>query len=155
MIQNSAIIELKKPTRFVTEKPMESEELKILLAKHGLRKTKVRFALLHHFRTVHHAQSYKDLQSALMSDIDKSTLYRNLSSFEEVGIIHRIDDHSGISKYALGGKAPKGSEHAHFVCDRCETVYCLEASQLPELNVPEGFKASQVQTIVKGICAKC
>lgn len=134
---------------------MESEELKLLLVKHGLRKTKVRLALLRHFHHAHHAQSYKDLQSALTNDIDKSTLYRNLSSFEEVGIIHRIDDHSGISKYALGGIPSKGSEHAHFVCDRCETVYCLEASTPPELKVPEGFKASQVQTIVKGICAKC
>ena len=126
-----------------------------LLRAKGLKKTKVRTSLLQHFMQMKHAQSYGDLQVALRSQIDKSTLYRNLTSFERVGIIHRINDHSGIAKYAFGEAQGHGNEHAHFVCEYCETVYCMEGLAPLQLEVPKGFKTKQVQTIVKGICAKC
>ena len=101
-----------------------------LLEQKGLKKAKVRMALLQHFMTLDHAQSYSGLQLALEREIDKSTLYRNLTSFEQVGIIHSINDHSGVTKYAFGQSPEKGKEHAHFVCEECETVYCLKADTL-------------------------
>ncbi|MEM9077319.1 MAG: transcriptional repressor [Bacteroidota bacterium] len=126
-----------------------------ILERKGLRKTKVRKALLHHFLQMEHAQSYSDLQLALKSEIDKSTLYRNLTSFEQAGIIHRINDHSGTFKYAFGELPKNGHDHAHFVCESCDTVYCMELSTPLEINVPDGFKTNNVQTIIKGVCAKC
>lgn len=126
-----------------------------LLAQKGLKKTKVRMALLQHFLHLDHAQSYSDLQLALKNEIDKSTLYRNLTSFEQAGIIHRINDHSGVSKYAFGAVPRGGQEHAHFVCESCETVYCMEISEILQINIPKGFKTNNIQTIVKGICSKC
>lgn len=126
-----------------------------LLEEKGLKKTKVRIALVRHFAHMEHAQSYSDLQAALAREVDKSTLYRNLTSFEQAGIIHRINDHSGIAKYAFGESPVAGSEHAHFVCESCETVYCMEGMLPLQLNVPQGFKTNKVQTIIKGICADC
>ena len=126
-----------------------------LLEQKGLKKTRVRMALLQHFMKMDHAESYNDLRLALENDVDKSTLYRNLTSFEEAGIIHSINDHSGISKYAFGASPHKGVDHAHFVCESCETVYCMEGLGLQRPEVPEGFKTTEVQTIIKGICSKC
>ena len=126
-----------------------------LLEKKGLKKTKVRVALIQHFMNMDHAQSYNDLQSALVNDVDKSTLYRNLTSFEEAGIIHRINDHTGIAKYAFGKSPITGKEHAHFVCECCETVYCVEGLTPNQIHVPKGFKTKNVQTIIRGICADC
>ncbi len=126
-----------------------------LLEQKGLKKTKVRMALLNHFFQLEHAQSYVDLQLSLRSEIDKSTLYRNLTSFEKAGIIHRINDHSGTSKYAFGASPKNGGKHAHFVCENCDTVYCIDLSSPIEVNVPEGFKTKKVQTIIKGLCSKC
>ncbi len=126
-----------------------------LLEQKGLKKTKVRMALLQHFMRTDHAESYNDLQSALANDVDKSTLYRNLASFEQAGIIHSINDHSGIAKYAFGASPNMGIDHAHFVCESCETVYCMEELTLQRPEVPEGFKTTKVQTIIKGICSKC
>ena len=126
-----------------------------LLEKKGLKKTKVRLALIQHFVNLDHAQSYSDLQADLVKEIDKSTLYRNLTSFEQAGIIHRINDHTGVAKYAFGESPIQGNEHAHFVCDCCETVYCMEGLTSNNINVPEGFKTNKVQTIIRGICADC
>ncbi len=131
------------------------KEIVELLHDKGLKKTKIRVALLQHFVQLEHAQSYSDLQKVLTGKIDKSTLYRNLTSFEQVGIIHRIDDHSGTAKYAFGESPVSGKEHAHFVCECCETVYCMEGLEPLQVKVPKGFKTKKVQTIIKGICSKC
>lgn len=134
---------------------MKNESYKRLLEQKGLKKTKVRLALLQHFMNMEHALSYNDLQAALVKEVDKSTLYRNLASFEQAGIIHSINDNSGIAKYAFGEPPLQGSEHAHFVCECCETVYCMEERAPLQLNVPKGFKTNKVQTILRGICADC
>lgn len=126
-----------------------------ILEEKGLKKTKVRLDLLHHFLGLDHAQSYSDLQLALNREIDKSTLYRNLISFEKAGIIHRINDHTGTSKYAFGESPKTGDDHAHFVCEECETVYCMELINPLQISVPNGFKTSNIQTVVKGTCDKC
>lgn len=134
---------------------MEIQNTSQLLKKKGLKKTKLRLELINHFIKVKHAQSYTDLKQVLVENTDKSTLYRNLAIFEQVGLIHRINDNSGISKYALGASPSSGNEHAHFVCESCEAVYCLEKSVIIKPNVPGGFKTRSVQTIVKGVCANC
>lgn len=134
---------------------MKKESYERLLKQKGLKKTKVRMSLIQHFINMEHAQSYNDLQAAFVEELDKSTLYRNLASFEQAGIIHRIDDHSGMAKYAFGESPMEGNGHAHFVCECCETVYCMEGSVPIQPIVPKGFQTNQVQTIVKGICANC
>ncbi len=126
-----------------------------LLEGKGLKKTKLRMELMQHFKNARHAQSYSDLKKVLVEPADKSTLYRNLSIFEEVGLIHSINDHTGIAKYAFGASPSSGHEHAHFVCECCETVYCVKGVPELQLDVPKGFKAKNVQTIIMGICANC
>ena len=133
---------------------MTSQEAAHILQQNGLKRTKLRMALLRHFASVSHAQSYEDIKQAI-AETDKSTLYRNLAAFSEAGLIHSINDHSGISKYAYGGSPVQGNDHAHFVCENCETVYCMDGLASPQINVPKGFKMKKVQTIVRGICADC
>ncbi|WP_422349950.1 Fur family transcriptional regulator [Flagellimonas sp.] len=126
-----------------------------LLDQKGLKKTKLRLELVKHFKDAKHAQSYSDLKEIMGEGVDKSTLYRNLSAFEEVGLIHGINDHSGITKYALGASPSAGQEHAHFVCESCETVYCVKGMTEIQMKVPSGFKAKNIQTIIRGTCANC
>ncbi len=126
-----------------------------LIKRKGLKKTKLRLALIHHFIKTPHAKSYADIKQAFPQTTDKSTLYRNLAAFERAGLIHSINDHSGITKYAFGAAPIKGNEHAHFVCEYCETVYCMEGLAPLQLDVPLGFKTNKVQTIIRGTCAAC
>ena len=120
----------------------------------NLKRTKLRLALLNCLMTTKHAQSYLDLREKLGGGVDKSTLYRNLSAFEEAGIIHRINDHSGVAKYAFGNVHDHGKNHAHFVCEECETVFCVESPDIA-INVPKGFNVKNVQTIITGTCSDC
>lgn len=108
-----------------------------------------------HFINAQHAQSYMDIKEAMEEGIDKSTLYRNLATFEKAGLIHSINDHTGVTKYAYGDAPELGNEHAHFVCERCETVYCMEGLTPLGIEVPKGFKTNKVRTIIQGICSKC
>lgn len=134
---------------------MEKISLEQLFKENNLKRTKLRVALLKCFIDAQHAQSYLNLKESLGKNVDKSTLYRNLSAFEEAGIIHRINDHSGVSKYAFGKMNNHIGDHAHFVCEKCETVYCITKLNEAEINVPKGFKTKNVQTIIRGICADC
>ncbi len=134
---------------------MNIENTHRLLKEGRLKKTKLRLALLKCFMDCHSAQSYTDIKNKLGQEVDKSTLYRNLSAFEEAGLIHRINDHTGISKYAFGNVKDPHHNHAHFVCESCNTVYCMDDIQIEELNVPQGFKAKSVQTILRGTCSDC
>nr|WP_299382799.1 transcriptional repressor [Allomuricauda sp.] len=147
---NSAIKMLEKITVDIFNDSSQN-----LLEKKGLKKTKLRLELIQHFKEAKHAQAYSDLKQALVSDVDKSTLYRNLSIFEEVGLIHGINDHTGVTKYALGSEPSSGHGHAHFVCECCETVYCMNGTTELQFEMPHGFKPKNVQTIIKGICANC
>ncbi|MBL6644719.1 MAG: transcriptional repressor [Flavobacteriaceae bacterium] len=134
---------------------MNHQQADQLIQQKGFKKTKLRLALIHHFVKTPYAQSYADIKRALSASTDKSTLYRNLTAFEQAGLIHSINDHSGVTKYALGEVPIKGSEHAHFVCECCDTVYCMDRSAPHELEVPKGFRTNKVQTIIRGICAEC
>lgn len=134
---------------------MNAQQLAELLQKNGLKRTKLRVAMLQHFASIQYAQSYDDLSQVFGDLADKSTLYRNLNTFKDAGLIHGINDLSGVTKYAFGGVSQKKQDHAHFVCDACQTVYCLDSLSIPQLNVPEGFKTQKVQTIIRGICAEC
>ena len=126
-----------------------------LLNERGLKRTKLRLALLELFIKTEKAQSYLDLQNILGKNTDKSSLYRNLASFEKVDLIHSIADDSGMNKYAFGSSPSNGKQHPHFVCERCKTVYCMEDLPTNAIEMPNGFQLKKVQTIIKGVCADC
>jgi len=126
-----------------------------LLRQKGLRKTSLRIKMLSCFRESKRALSYADLEQKFGSSTDKSTLYRNLAVFEENGIIHRIKDQSRSAKFAFGPLIHPGHRHAHFICDQCNSTYCIEWSTVPENELPAGFKAESVEATVTGICGDC
>ena len=126
-----------------------------LLLENGLKRTKLRLALLNLFVKAPNALSYIDLQNLLGKSIDKSSLYRNLSTFEKADLIHSITDDSNMSKYAFGPSPINGKEHPHFVCERCKAVYCMDEIPLEVIEVPKGFQLKKIQTIIKGVCADC
>ena len=134
---------------------MDQSTSQNILQEFGLKRTKLRMALLNCLLEADHALAYLDIKSKLGDDVDKSTIYRNLSAFEKVDIIHHIKDQSGITKYAFGKMKNNREGHAHFVCEQCETVYCMDEVKTDQINVPDGFKTLSVQTIIKGICSNC
>jgi len=94
-----------------------------------------------------------------MAPTDRVTLYRTIRTFEEHGLVHRIEDGTGVTKFALcqTGCDDNGHHdlHVHFYCTSCRETHCLPKTHIPEVQLPEAYTALETQLIVKGLCAQC
>lgn len=124
----------------------------------GVRVTPVRQLVYQALVEAECAQSLADLEVEL-GTVDKSSIFRNLHLFMEVGLVHQIQDDSGIAKYALTLDAEDGvgENHAHFVCLGCEKTICLDEVDLDmsRFSLPEGYTPDHFTILLKGYCDKC
>lgn len=136
-----------------------NEELNDLLEKHGLKKTGARIRVLSVLKSKDTAASQPELEEIIGKEIDRVTLYRVLTAFEEKGIIHKILDMNGTAKYAVCDSSctdkQHKDEHVHFNCTSCLNVYCMDTLHIPSLVMPRGFTSQVVNMMVYGICSKC
>jgi Fur family ferric uptake transcriptional regulator len=104
------------------------------------------------------AVTLSDIENAF-DKADRTTLYRTIKTFEEKGVVHHIDDGTGITKYALceyGCSCDIETDlHLHFHCNQCNETVCLTDHKIPQIKVPKGFVSEDVNLVVKGICDKC
>ena len=104
------------------------------------------------------AMSLSDIEKSL-EPADRITIYRTLKTFEEKGMIHSIDDGTGSPKYALCIEDCDANHHhdlhVHFYCTNCKETFCLPDSKIPELSLPVGFSAVEMNLVVKGVCINC
>lgn len=104
------------------------------------------------------AVSLQDLE-VTFNNADRITLFRTLKTFEEKGLVHRIEDGSGSTKYALCADACSADHHhdlhVHFYCKSCKETFCLPKSKVPDVPLPDHFQAEEVSLVVKGICSRC
>ena len=104
------------------------------------------------------AMSLSDIEKSL-EPADRITIYRTLKTFEEKGLIHSIDDGTGSPKYALCIENCDSNHHhdlhVHFYCTTCKETFCLPDSKIPELSLPVGFSATEMNLVVKGVCITC
>lgn len=137
---------------------MEQERLSKLLQHFGVRMTPVRLMLYQALEQASIAMSLSDLEVELRT-VDKSSIFRNLQLFLEVGLIHQIQDGSGIAKYAVSqiDEVDSPTTHAHFTCRKCAETICLEGItlDLSSLSLPEEYQADGYTLILKGICPHC
>jgi len=91
--------------------------------------------------------------------VDRITLYRTLKAFEEKGIIHKIEDGSGISKFALCiddcNEDHHHDEHVHFHCNDCGDTFCVEEVEVPYVQAPKKHKVKTMSIILNGTCENC
>lgn len=129
-----------------------------LLKRHQLKRTEPRLRVLSLLSNKSVATSQPDLESVI-GDVDRVTLYRILSAFEEKGIIHKVFDLNGTANYALCSsncdEHDHHDEHLHFNCTLCKNVYCLDDLDLPQIKLPAGFKLEGFSFSATGLCPKC
>lgn len=135
-------------------------DAEILLKSHGLRKTAGRLAVLALFAKEGKALSHSELQEGVTENVDRVTLYRILESFEQNGILHKVPDDQVSVKYALCDHDHEVGEahsdnHAHFKCRVCGNTVCLDDTEIPQLNVPQGYKVEGSLLLISGLCAGC
>ena len=87
--------------------------------------------------------------------ISLATVYKNLRTFLESGMLREVSLHHGSIRVE-----PNESEHYHLVCTRCRQIKDLdpEAVQVQALTNKrslKGFYVTRISVDVLGICALC
>ena len=91
-------------------------------------------------------------------NVERSTIFRTLRTFQDKLLIHSVDDGSGSVKYALCDDDCTCSLedlHIHFFCTKCGQTYCMKNIPIPNFDLPEGFSFENANFVVKGICSNC
>jgi len=131
---------------------------KDILKKANLRVTQVRKRVVERLLDADFALTPHEIEEAF-DQIDRVTLYRTLKSFEQKGIIHKVNDGTGIDKFAMCEQEctedHHHDEHIHFNCNVCGHTYCVDEIRMPEIKMPHGFSVQSTDIIVKGICNHC
>lgn len=128
-----------------------------LLKDRGLRVTKIRSALLDALSQYEGARTYSELHNELQ-DFDRTTLYRNLITLKESGIIHIALETGNDTYYALCPSTCSSDhhshDHVHFRCDQCQTVTCLDEPVRTQWSLPH-YVVREVEITLKGLCPTC
>lgn len=129
-----------------------------ILNNKNIRPTAMRILVYKLLLTSETAISLTDLENHFES-ADRTTLYRTIKTFENQGVVHAIDDGTGVTKYALCHAFCNSEEHndlhLHFHCHVCEETTCLTEYSIPKIKLPENYIAQDVNLIVRGICKNC
>lgn len=134
------------------------ERIEQFLEARNIRVTAMRLLIYKFLAEKATAVTLSDIENAF-EKADRTTLYRTVKTFEEHDIVHQIDDGTGTTKYALCEQGChcdiKTDLHLHFHCNNCGETTCLTEHKIPQIKVPKGFVAENVNLVVKGICDKC
>ena len=135
-----------------------TETIEEILGKMKVRPTAMRLLIFRFLLARKTAVSLGNIEE-YFDNCERTTLYRTLKTFEENGIVHQIDDGTGISKFALcepGCNCEMEQDlHLHFHCKQCNETTCLTQYKIPHINLPEGYRAEDANLVVKGSCKNC
>lgn len=104
-------------------------------------------------RALTHHEVEKRVNRALA--IDRVTIYRVLDWLTANALAHKIAGGDRVWRFNAAERE-HGHRHAHFQCNRCGTVLCLDDLDMrPSIRLPAGFRSQHVELTVKGLCAGC
>jgi Fe2+ or Zn2+ uptake regulation protein len=135
------------------------EELETMLQESGLRVTGHRLTVLASVAKVKQPITVYELVEMLRkkNNIDQATVYRNLSSLHEAGLLRRLDFNHGHAHYEL----ETGRASHQLVCQKCETIEKIEGISVEDavkkmLKKSKKFKNTTTHSIeIYGLCKSC
>jgi Fe2+ or Zn2+ uptake regulation protein len=121
----------------------------------GLRATLPRCLVIRTLLEVAHPVSHQELAERLSgSEIDLSTVFRNLVALVDSGLVRRIELGDRIWRYEWVGLRGDAGPHPHFVCSRCGQILCLTDGE--GMHSPASPRNLLVEEVVlRGLCATC
>lgn len=134
-----------------------SVEENILLSKE-IKPTPNRILVIRELLKATHPVSLGDLEALLGFSMDKASIFRVLELFSDKELTHVIEDGSRSLKYELchsEGHHSASDQHAHFYCEKCGTLTCLDDVKLPDIYVPGNYEVKSINFMFKGICPDC
>lgn len=129
-----------------------------ILKLHNIKKTPARLAIIEAIGEEKRPLSELEIKTHMGETYDRITFYRNMHTLASSGIVHKIVVNNTVVKYGLNccdsGHVHR-NEHAHFYCESCDDVTCMNEIKIPSFVLPEGFALADSDIIIKGKCKKC
>lgn len=126
-----------------------------ILNSHHLKRSSCREGILKVVLTANQALSENEIRERLEGNYNRTTFYRSFKTLEEYHIIHKIVIDNQLVKYALDNSLTLKEEHAHFYCNECNTVKCMDNIPVQKYQLPEGYSDIETEVLIKGVCSKC
>jgi Fur family transcriptional regulator, ferric uptake regulator len=129
-----------------------------ILRRKNLSVTDSRKKILSLFLQNPDAMAHGDIEKKAGEKFDRVTVYRTLQAFVEKGIVHTIPTAENTVLYALCKDCTEGhhhDDHVHFVCSNCHKTICLDDVVSPDIELPTGYVADNVQVVINGVCKEC
>ena len=137
---------------------MSSEDCEVLMVSHGVKPTANRIVVVKALSESDRPMSLSELEYKILS-IDKSGVFRALTLFREHQLVHVIEDGGDGVRYELchshHGHNEDDDQHVHFYCEQCHRTFCLPATPVPGVGLPEGYRMTSINYMVKGVCPHC
>ena len=123
----------------------------------GARVTRPRVAVLALLLSARRALTHHEVEQQVNRAfrIDRVTIYRVLEWLTACGLAHRVPGDDRVWRFNAGEQrhAPR---HAHFKCNDCGEVICLDSVAAPRgIALPSGYRSQEIELTVKGLCADC
>jgi Fur family transcriptional regulator, ferric uptake regulator len=135
------------------------DDLTNMLKGAGLRVTDHRLLVLETISKVKQPITVYELVDSVRKkeNIDQATVYRNLSSLQDAGLLHRLDFNHGHAHYELA----TGRASQQLVCNNCETIERIEGIAAEDvvkkmMKKSKKFKSTTSHSIeIYGLCKSC
>jgi Fur family transcriptional regulator, peroxide stress response regulator len=95
-----------------------------------------------------------DLVRVHIPSISLATVYKNLKTFEEHGLIREVSPHHGSARFETNAVP-----HHHLVCLRCKAIMDVPEADVGPVRMkkraPGGFRIERYNVEIFGVCGKC
>ena len=85
-----------------------------------------------------------------MPDISIATVYNCLTALVKCGLVRQVTLERGAARFC-----PNMTEHCHFYCDTCDSVFDIDFDKSSGIPLPKGFEAEHYDVAIHGRCPKC
>ena len=128
---------------------------KNILHLHNLKRTGCREGILDIIIKASNPLSENEIRDRLPLNFDRTTFYRSFKTLLEHNILHKIVIDNQLVKFGIGYSDSDNINHAHFFCNTCKNVQCLEPVNIKMPMLPRGFQVQEIEIIIKGLCQNC
>lgn len=128
------------------------------IEKSPLRKKELRTRILEYLIAAGSPRSHSDImETEGFNGADRVSVYRNLSALKEARLVHSVQGTDSVWRFCAHEPEAPGCPggHAHFFCTLCKEMFCLKEQEIPQVDVPEGFRVEGKQLVLYGVCPAC
>ncbi len=121
------------------------KKIELLLSEKKLKITDARKKILKILLGSKKPLNYEQIKLNTNLNMDKATFYRNMQTFEKKSIVSKFESKDRVWHYEISKH-----NHAHFMCNECKKIECID------LKSPLYLPFHEIKNItLKGTCKEC